>query len=469
MLRLGMHQGPTRGDQMPINESHLSHLIRRTEIVSTDAKINELRNLPDIEAAVDAIIERNLANNTDFPSGGPFFFDTPTNNNGWLKHREMRRWWVDTLASGRAPLREKMTLFWHGHFTSSAGASTSHHHHAMSQQKLYRDNAFGNFRTLAQGMAIEPLMIRYLNNDQNRKGQVNENFGRELLELFILGLDPRELLGNQDSTYTQNDVLSCAKAWTGHNMDGSVQPTSVYRFYNARHVDETITFLGKTGSWDGPDTINHVLDTNPYREISCLFIAEKLWSFFAYPTSDVILLRELIKDYKNSLEIVDLLKAVLKHPQFYSERSKKGLVSTPAEFVARVLAFTGVGMTEEGNDQAIRLMPEMGQELLNPPNVSGWRPNSYWLSTSSLGARGNFARTVFDNNNSKFRILEQDRPEVAVTKAARQLGIVELQPSTAKAISDWVAKERVRNGSNVDFRSAGLFHMIVMSPDFQLS
>jgi uncharacterized protein (DUF1800 family) len=462
-----------RGERMALNESDLAHLLRRTEIHSDDDKINALKNLATIGDAVDAILTRNINTKTTWPKGAPFFFDIPANNNWWVIQSNYRRWWINELSFSPAPLREKMTLFWHGHFTSDV-SSSSFTQHMLSQNQLYRDMAFGDFRELAQKMAIEPLMMIYLNNEKNRKGGVNENFGRELLELFILGLNNYGLIPGQQFAYTQADVLAAAKAWSGHGLDyyPAIFPTyPIYTYRDNQHVDETLTFLGKTAKFQGPDIINHVLDTNPYRQISCRFIAAKLWAYFAYPNPEAGVIDSIVAKYQTTLNITDLLRAIFTHPNFYSDKAKYGLVSQPAEFVARIMKLQGIPMEDDQNKWAMYAMVDMSQELLSPPNVAGWKSNSYWLSTSSIGARGNVARNVFytDRSKSIFRDLDTAAVSTTVTTAARRVGLVTLQAQTRKGLEDWVIKERSRSGSYPDFRSAGLFHLLVMSPDFQMS
>ena len=454
---------------MALNEVEIAHLLRRTEFISNDTKLAALVNLGSREAAVDAILARNNSQQTHWPSGAPFNLDDQTTDNSWQYTHDFRRWWLDEMGYGSAPLREKMTLFWHGHFTSSA-ESTGYKDHTFAQNQLYRDNAFGNFRTLTQAMSIEPLMLFYLNNYESNKWNLNENFGRELLELFVLGLNTFGLLGSQTTTYSESDVINCAKAWTGHTIDWDpTVPTYVYR--SNYHITTSLSFLGRNTPMIGPDTINHILDTEPYREISCRYIATKLWSYFAYPNPESSVIDTIIATYKNTLSINDLLRAILVHPNFYSDKARYSLVSTPAEFVARLFAFSGVRMTQNYSSWTVWTMPDMSQELLNPPNVAGWKSNNYWLSTSAIGARGNVTEWVFysDICKNKFLDLETASVSEAVRIALRRMGLVSVLPNTKTTLENWLTRERSRSGSYAKFRSSGLFHMIIMSPDFQLS
>ena len=458
---------------MALDETEIAHLLRRTEFKSSDSKLSALINLSSREAAVDAILARNMGNQTHWPAGAPFFFDALTTDGSWRYTHDFRRWWIDEMAFGSAPLREKMALFWHGHFTSSTDV-TSYIQHAFAQNQLYRDRAFGNFKDLAQTMSIEPLMLLYLNNHESSKWSLNENFGRELLELFVLGLNSYGLLPANTPTYTQTDVLSCAKAWTGHGLEWeppTIPQVPRYIYRSNWHVTDSLSFLGSSSTLTGPQTIDKIFATNPFREISCRFIATKLWSHLAYTSPETAVIDNIIATYKNTLQISDLLRAILVHPNFYSEKARMSLVSTPAEYVARLFALSGVRMTDDISSWTVWTMPDASQELLNPPNVAGWKANNYWLSTSALGARGRIAEWVFYSNacKTKFADLETASVSEAVRIALRRMGLVSVLPNTKSVLETWLTRERSRSGSYVSFRSSGLFHMIIMSPDFQLS
>lgn len=458
---------------MALDETEISHLLRRTEFLSNDSKLAALINLPTREAAVDAILNRNMNTQIQVPTGAPFYFDSTSTDDSWRFVHDYRRWWLDSMAFGSAPLREKMTLFWHGHFTTSS-ESSGYKNHVIGQNHLYRTNAFGNFRDLAQAMSIQPLMLLYLNNHESSKWQLNENFGRELLELFILGLNSYGLLPSNAPTYTQQDVISCAKAWTGHTLNWDPPtnpPIPEYIYRSSWHITDSLPFLGTTSTLTGPQAIDRVLNTAPYREISCRFIASKLWSFFAYPNPETAVIDNIIATYKNTLQISDLLRAILVHPNFYSEKARMSLVSTPPEFIARLFNLSGIRMTQDISSWTVWTMPDTNQELLNPPNVSGWKQNGYWLSTSAIGARGKITEWVFysDACKTKFADLESASVSEAVRIALRRMGLVSVLPSTKSTLEAWLTKERSRSGSYTAFRSSGLFHMIIMSPDFQLS
>lgn len=455
---------------MPINESDIAHLIRRTESTATEARITELSALPNIGAAVDSILATNSAGGASYPR--PILFDFNYNSPSWESVGDLRRWWIDEMAFGSQPLREKMSLFWHGHFTSNVG-STAWIGHVIDQMQLYRQSAFGDFRQLSKDMSVQPFMLFYLNNDRNTKYQINENFARELLELFTIGLETYGLIPGQQFPYTQEDIVSCAKAWTGENTKYNQTVRDTYEFKSNNHVTGNFTFLGETKNFRGFDIIDRVTTADPYRTITARHIAKKIWSYFAYPNPDVALISNLVSstNFQNNWDIKVLLRAILVHPDFYTDKAKLGIISTPAEFVARVLRQAGERTNTELNRKALYGMVDMAQELFEPPNVSGWKQNGYWLSTSQIGARGNFAKLAYDlpSSSAKFRDLDTLAVDTTITTAARRLGLVTLQTETRANLASWLTEQRARSGANADLRSAGLMHLLIMSPDFQLS
>ncbi len=458
---------------MPLNESDIAHLLSRTEFVASTAKIAELINLPSREAAVDAIIARNLnAPRTTIIGqtvGTTTFGVTLTKNEESVDN--LRKWWLDQMTFGTAPLREKMTMFWHGHFTGDSDSENVDLVNQANQNQLYRDNALGDLRSFAYKMSIEPMMLKFLNNNENTSTKLNENFGRELLELFLLGLNNYGLIANQQFPYTEDDVFSCAQAWTGHGLTPESANSAVkYQYTPALHNSIPSTFLGKTQAWTAQQTIDHIFDTEPYRTISCRFIAEKLWSFLAYPNPEKAVLNNITLTFNKTLNITDLLRAILVHPNFYSPHAKTGLVSTPAEYVVRLISALGIRATQPELSKVVSLMPGTGQQLLRPPNVAGWKPNEYWMSTSQLGARGNIGHHLASTTTALnlFLDLDLDKGDIGqlVDIICRRLGVVSLLPASRFNIGLWLYYERQRRGSTKQFKSQGLFHLVTMSPDF---
>lgn len=459
---------------MTLSEVDVAHLLKRTEFFASPTKVAELVKLGSIAEAVEVILNRNIAQKPGWPQPEGFYdlHNWADSNTAWEYVHAARRGWTDRMAFGAAPLREKMALFLHGHFCSSNEA-ISDHHIILNQNQLFRDYAFGDFQELTQKVSIDPMMLIYLNNEMNTKTNPNENFGRELLELFTLGLDNFGLIPGQTNVYTQEDVYSASVAWQGHGLNGNIDafhPHATYQFRPANHSGATVKFLGKTYAFDGPDIVNHIFTTNPYREISARFIAKKLWSYFAYPDPDKALITSIISACNNALNFTELLRAILNHPEFYSAKTKGGLISQPVEFHARFLAVTGSRSNSDIANWSMWRLAEAGQDLFNPPNVSGWRANEYWLSTSQMGARGVIANMSYytDAATNAFVPIDALSPEQTVIAAGKKLGLYELSAETKANLTSYVASQR--NGAhNPQSRSRALFHLLIMSPDFQLS
>ncbi len=293
---------------------------------------------------------------------------------------DLQQWWLDRMAGVPRPLQEKLTLFWHGHFATSQDKVNSARD-MYDQNHLFRTDGLGSFENLVQKMSQQVAMLIYLDNDPNEKGSPNENFARELMELFTLGV-------NQ---YTQDDVVAGARAWTGHNVDYGANPR-VYRFYPDRHDNDPKTFMGTTQNWDGPQIITRILTVEPQRSIAARFIAKKLWTFFAFSNPSAAILDQLTTAFVGSnLDVATLLRTIFLHSEFYSVQARQGLVRSPVEWVVACLKALGFTAADR-NPQW--WMDQMGQQLFYPPNVAGWKNNAYWVNSTALWARADFARNL---------------------------------------------------------------------------
>src|SRR4051812_36927206 len=316
----------TEEDVLPTPAADVAHLLRRAGFGGTQTQIDALTPL-DLPAIVDQLL--------DFT---PNPADTPPASLGdadvgdWEQVVHLQQWWLDRMATVPRPLQEKLALFWHGHFATGQEKVNSARD-MFDQNHLFRTDGLGSFENLVQKMSLQVAMLIYLDNDPNEKGSPNENFARELLELFTLGV-------NQ---YTQADIVAAAKAWTGHNVDYDATPR-VYRFYPTRHDDGNKTFMGTTQTWDGPQIITRVLTVEPQRSIAARFVAKKLWTFFAYSNPSATVLDPIVADFVGSnLDIRTVLRSIFLHPEFYSTTAKQGLVRSPVEWV--VTCLKGLGFT----------------------------------------------------------------------------------------------------------------------------
>lgn len=418
----------------------IAHLLRRTEFVARPARVAQLGPL-SIADAVNDVLDFTANGNPQLPPELAV-----QSNDSYAQQQACVHWWIDMMATRPRPLQEKMALFWHGHFVSETDV-VGRNDQMMAQNQLFRDMAVGDFRLLTHAMSLQPAMLIYLSNGVNVKGVPNQNFARELFELFTLGV------GN----YTEEDVSETARAWTGHNYNGT---TRQYVFRSDKHDYGDKTIFGNRRNWDGPEVIDEVLLNNAgKRLIAARFIARKLWEYFAYldPAQNVV--DDLANVFlANNLSVRELLRALFNRTEFYSEQAKQGLVRTPTEWVVALLVQTALpAATVKVFDHAL----SMGQRLFDPPNVAGWKANTYWLTTSALSGRANFAKRVANavRANGRFDELIGVSVGDAVDTIAAFLGIT-LAPTTRQALVDAHQAERTAlNGSN----SRAITNLLVMA------
>jgi hypothetical protein len=284
------------------------------------------------------------------------------------KIEEMKLWWLDRMVRTPKPLEEKMTLFWHGLFVSSA--LTVRNGLLLHQQnELFREHAVGNYKDLTLAVSKNPAMLVYLNNNENRKAKPNENYARELMELFTMGI------GN----YTEKDIKESARAFTGWANRGDE-----YIFNRREHDDGQKTFLGKTGNFSGEQIVDIIFD----HAATPKYIAMRLVKFFGVdePTDEIVLpLAKLVK--ANKFEIKPTLETLFASQWFYSQEVMRRQIKSPVQLVVGTLRALGVGLAEPRQvDNALKLM---GQELFHSQTVKGWDGGKQWINTSTLFARYN--------------------------------------------------------------------------------
>jgi len=279
--------------------------------------------------------------------------------------RALQAWWMQQMISSTTPLQERMVLFWHNHFTSSLQKVRSPTLMAR-QDLLIRKYALGNFRDFLHAIAKDPAMIIYLDNETNSKGRANENFAREVMELFTLG----------EGHYSEDDVKAAAKAFTGWRVD---RHTGVFRAVGRLHDNSVKTFLGRTGRWNGDDVINILLDQ---KEVS-LFITTKLWESFVSPTPDPKEVARIAAVFRSSgYQIRALMEALLESPAFWSASNDDQIVKSPAELLVGLVR--GLDITSVEPAKLAAVSARLGQALFDPLSVKGWPYDTDWISSHTL-------------------------------------------------------------------------------------
>ena len=291
-----------------------------------------------------------------------------------LETRRLALWWADRMVATPRPLEEKMALFWHGHFATSEG-KVRDYRMLLAQNRMLRERATGNFRDLLLGIMRDPAMLVYLDNGQNVKDHPNENFGRELLELFTMGI------GN----YSERDIREAARAFTGWTND-----VLRFRFDADSHDPGPKEFLGRRGTFGGEEIVDIVLA----QKVTSEFIAAKIYRYFVREDPSVATRRALGAVLRDAdYELKPLLRTVFLSRDFYSPPSVATQIKSPVEFF--VSTFRKLGLERAPTVPDFNLLTgRLGQSLFYPPNVAGWPGGRTWMTPATLLDRGNAVRAI---------------------------------------------------------------------------
>ena len=399
-------------------------------------------------------------------------------------------YWMYRMITSRCQLEEKIALFWHGLFATGY-AKLNQAVALTSQIDMFRRQGMGSFRDLLVELSKDPAMIIWLDNNQNHKGAINENFGRELLELFALGI------GN----YTEQDIKECARAFTGWTL-GNAEYMAVraskdsiwpygriswhFEYRREDHDDGEKTFLGETGRFDGED----VIDIIARQPAAARFICKRLFQFFAADEVDdegARVIKAMEKSYFDSgYEVRSVLRTLFNSDYFKSERSRFARVKGPVEYVIGAIRRAGsYRVPTYGADEVAGQASFMGQGLLNPPTVEGWHEGTEWIDSGALVERVNFvAKELGDVSKPGIqaligRLAEQNggamSPETVVDRCLDLIGPMQVSDDTRSALIEHVAMEGDldlrghRPGDESERRVGKVLGLIASSREFQLA
>jgi hypothetical protein len=366
-------------DQDPWGPRWAGHLYRRATFGANPV---ELRRA--VEAGPAATLDRLLKGEP-----GNAGVSTFLNGEGEKVARrdnvnELRSWWVYCMLNSGHPLREKMTLFWHNHFVSSID-KVKRTALMFSQNRLLRQHALEKFGPFVLDVSKDAAMLVYLDSNSNVKAHPNENYARELMELFTLGV------GN----YTETDVREAARAFTGWHTDGDG-----FDFVKSLHDTGPKTLLGTTGPLDGGDVVDILL-----KQPACArFVVAKLYRFLISENQEppAALLEPLAEQFRKSdYDIAALLRTMLSSRHFFSAYAYRQRIKSPVEFVLGAARAT-VEVNVDGS-KVYQVIPQealvgriegIGQNLFAPPNVKGWRGGRNWLNTATVLARQNYGQAL---------------------------------------------------------------------------
>lgn len=364
---------------------------------------------------------------------------------------DQQTYWLYRMVTSEAPLIEKMTLFWHGHFATSY-QKVKEIPIIIRQNELFRKYALGNFHDLVVEVGKDPAMMLYLDSNNNKKGKPNENYAREVMELFTLGI------GN----YTEQDIKEAARAFTGWSYNKQLDEL---KFNKGQHDAGIKTILGDKGNFDESSTVDVLFK----QEALSHFMATKLLKFFAADEPSEEWVHQVASDFAASNHVGEVLTKLFLSDTFYEPQYQGSLIKTPVEYIVGILRAFRIPMSK-GFAQASR---KMGQELYLPPDVAGWRGGTTWLMTTSLLARYQFAESVTKRINNTllttkdYKLDEASTAEDWVSQYAQNAGVWYLGEQTAKVLAQY-ADETFVHSAQKAAGMKGLLQLIMISPEAQM-
>ena len=369
------------------------HFLMRTGFAPTQAEVDALTGQSAQAAVADALARarasRPIHPAPDFvslPPPIPYAFLKSKEEQQAMRQQQLREgldlktWWMTEMIESATPLQERMTLFWHNHFATSQ-QKVIRSQAMWNQHLLLRANALGSFATLLHAVAKDPAMLVYLDGANSRREAPNENFAREVMELFTLGE------ASHGGGYTEQDIREAARAFTGWSIE---RDSFSFRFRPAFHDNAPKTVLGRSGNFDG----DAVLDVMLAQDAASRFIVGKLWKEFVSPTPDTTEVLRIAERFLSSgYDINVALHELLLTDAFWAADNHGSLIKSPVDLVVGTVRQFGFSYTD--------VMPfalksaQLGQNLLVPPNVKGWPGYTEWINATTLLERKRFTEQLF--------------------------------------------------------------------------
>ncbi|MGB4861840.1 MAG: DUF1800 domain-containing protein, partial [Tepidiformaceae bacterium] len=464
--------------EIPDARVRAAHLLRRAGFGGTPAQAEEFAVLSREDAA-DRLLNLNAADNAALDAriaaanfnlttfgGGPDGARAPL-------FRDMQRWWLYRMSYSARPLEERMTFIWHGLLTtqqSNIGGPRSKL--IIRQNELFRTHALGQYGDLLKAIGKDPAMMIYLNTLESTAQHPNENYARELMELFSMG----------EGNYSEEDVREGARAFTGWRISLPEQRNpppglsdaernefinQAYANYDATfevveraHDAGVKTFLGETGNWDGGDIVDIIMK----QPATGRFITKRLFSELAYRNPDEAIIDRLVHAWDSSGHSVkEVVRAILVSDEFYSMRAYRALVRCPIDFVVgavRGLELETDFLTYQQDSQTL------DQRLYEPPNVAGWPGGELWLSSGSFFGRVNFLDSFLFPRNRPMAIpvlATTPTAEAMVDEAVRRLIDDNISPESRETLYTYA-----RTIADPQERAAAVAYLVLASPEYQL-
>ncbi len=469
----------TQYDQSEL--SLMAHLLRRAGFGATYEELEQALS-EGYEATVERLLHPEDASEWD----DALFRRYHVDQNSAMLIESAQSYWLYRMINSPRPLEEKIALFWHGLFATAYG-KLNHAKAVVNQTNTFRRHGLGTFRNLLSELSRDPAMIFWLDNKDNHKDAPNENYGRELLELFSMGI----------GTYTEADVKAAARAFTGWtiaNQDymsvrasrdsiwphGRLDWQFVYRPED--HDDSEKTFLNQTGRFNGED----VLDIICGHPASSWFLAGKLYGFFVSDQPDEAATQVIAEDLRRTGgDVRSAMRAIFLSDFFRSQQARRAKVKSPAEVVAGVARLAGAFGAPRWNIANLALDANfMGQEILNPPTVEGWHTGTEWVDTGTLMERVNSAALLLGDpaqpgvRNIIGRLREDNgtyTPGELVDACLSLCGALEVSDATRRELTAYAASQgELSFDSQFDAncaeqRIADLLQLIVSTREYQMA
>ena len=460
----------------------MAHLMRRAGFGATYEEI-EARVAKGYEATVEELLQPDRQPDLEMDLLERYFVDWKEMNALEVNQSYLTYRMINT----QRPLEEKMTLFWHG-ILCTGNSKCEHGRQIQIQLDMFRKHGMGSFPNLLLGLSQDPAMVFYLDNCMSHNGAINENYGRELLELFSLGVGM-----DGHPNYTEDDVKVCAQAFTGWTIFNAI-PRYPYGRYESQflyhpddHDDSEKTFLGETGNWNGEAVIN-IIAKQP---AAARFVARHLYNFFVAdepqipawqdtPPRDPVAIKALEDEYFRSNYDIRSVLRVLFNADFFKE-ARFAKVKSPAEMVVGTLRLVGdFTSPKPGMHPVASVIRFMGQDLMNPPTVEGWHTGREWIDSGTLVERINFAadqvgnvelpgvRAIIDRIGSQGGDLA---PDELVDRCLDMLGAYELPEETRSQLVEHAALGgELRPGSEeFGMRVGQMLQLMVATQEFQFA
>ncbi len=472
-----------------ITFNEAAHLLRRCGFGGTPGEINDLV-ARGREGAVDYLLGYTQIDNSQMESilEQSFDFSDPTDFPRF-NLSELQRWWFTRMVFTRRQFEEKITLFWHNHFATSV---TKVPELFMYIQNLtLRKHGLDRFDDLMLEVARDPAMLIWLDGITSFRGMPNENFARELQELFSMGITD---VVTGESNYTEQDVKEIARAFTGWQIFPTRGDFFKWNFTvnPDLHDSASKTIYGQTANFNGDDVITVIAA----RPATSRFVVKKFFEFFVYPLQtpeDSATIEKFANVYlSKNHSIRELARAIFVSDEFFSARARFGLVKSPVEYIVGAIRMSGAqyvpGTFKQGENPLGFFSTFLGQELFRPPDVAGWHLNLGWVNTASLLNRFTFADYLTINRSDRrnqpgvffsqgqLKKFAKKKTAKTLKKLLSKLGPLEMDEAGLATLGDYLERDDagnpvkfIRDDLTIDKKMRGLIHLLMCSTEFQLN